>query len=473
VFRRRDSARADAGSAANALLRRGRDASRVGDLAAAVDARAAAAALLRELADEEALGRALYDLAGSLIDAGRPAEAIAVLDEAEEACGRGPEERIADVQARRAIAYGLTGAGASAVVDAQSALLAHRDGGDGAGGRGLARVLAVNADVLAAYGDPDLAVASADLAIRLFLTGTGAGARGGTGRAGARARAGARDRTRDGTRAGARARGATGARAGAARADDGDRATELRRAAAVAIAVHTAHGRTGLADQAATVARRSGGLAGVATVLARRQRSAHPPVLAVTVATALDAARQRLDRQPPRIGDRAVVRPAVDVELLTPLDRVLVPLGPGGRSADAAARLGGTLAGIALELLPLDADRGVRLGLEAHALLAGASRLESEALRHQLPRLGPTWAAVLVACSRRAEADRDPALAMDLAAWAGGVAEQLFPATLVDRGARAVAVDVLDHHGRLLALRGEEAQARDAVSAADRLRVLP
>ncbi|HST64486.1 MAG TPA: hypothetical protein VLM05_04795, partial [Mycobacteriales bacterium] len=289
----------------------------------------------------------------------------------------------------------------------------------------LARVLAVNADVLAAYGDPDLAVSSADLAVRRSLQHGG-----------------------------------------------GDEA-HLRRALAVAVAVHAAHGRHDLADQAATVTRRLGPApAGLPTVLALRQGTPRPPALAVTVATALDAARQRLGRQPPRIGDRAVVRPAVDVELVVPLDRVLVPLGPGSRSADAATRLGGTLARTAAELLPLDLARGARLGLEAHALLAGASRLESEALRYQLPSLGPVWAAVLLVCSRQAEADGDPELAMDLAAWAGGVAEQLFPATLVDREARTVAVDVLDHHGRLLALHGEPDRARDATLAAARLRAM-
>ena len=118
----------------------------------------------------------------------------------------------------------------------------------------------------------------------------------------------------------------------------------------------------------------------------------------------------------------------------------------------------------------MDPARGARLGLEAHALLAGASRLESELLRYQLPALGPPWAAVLLAGSRRAEADRDPALALDLAAWARGVAEQLFPATLVDREARTVAVEVLDHHGRLLAEHGESGRARDASRTAARLR---
>ena len=440
VFRRRDPARTQVADEAAALIRRGRTAARIGNFTAAAHAHAAAAEVIRAgPADDRALGDVHDELGDALLAAGRLEEAVRALDRAEQAYGRlSPRrfpaaDRIADVQARRALAYGLAGAGGSAIVDAQSAVVHYRQSpGDEPG---LARVLAVNADVLAGYGDPDLAVSSADLAVRIFLQ-----------------------------------HGAE---------DDAD----LRRALAVAVAVHGAHGRHDLADQAGTVTRRIGAApsaawrvgaapGGVPTVLALRQRSARPPALAVTVATGLDAARQRLGRHPPRIGDRAVVRPAVDAELVVPLDRVLVPLGPGDRSADAAARLGGTLARTAMELLPLDLARGARLGLEAHALLAGASRLESEALRYQLPSLGPVWAAVLLACSRRAEADGDPALAMDLAAWAGGVAEQLFPATLVDREARTVAVQVLDHHGRLLALRGEQDRARDATVAAARLRAM-
>jgi hypothetical protein len=528
------AARDRLGSEVTAPLRRARAADRAGDAETAIEARSGAADALRGSdIDRHApvLGEVLFELGGSLLDGDRPAQAIGVLDEAEEAYGRvpGSGDRLADVQARRALAYGLVGAGGSAIVDAQSAVLHHRDRGrsgrrdpaaagsagprsgrdpgdgepgwlqwDGSGRRergdgrsgwshqngssrqrgagraawceqdgsgqwkegwserrerggsgwsererserrkwggsgrwgaarrrGLARVLAVNADVLAAYGDPDLAVASADAAVRLAL---------------------ARPASPD---------------------------TEpLRRALAVAIAVHTAHGRHDLAAQAGAVARRLGGLTPRRPTVLRERSVVHPPLLSVTVATALHAACQRLDRQPPGIGDRAVVRPAVHVELLVPLDRVLVPLGPGGRSADAAARLGGTLARLAAELLPLDAAGGARLGLEAHALMAGASRQESELLRYQLPTLGPPWAAVLLACSRRAETGRDPALALDLAAWAAGVVDQLFPATLVDREARTVAVEVLDHHGRLLAEHGERDRARDAAQAAARLRTM-
>ena len=286
-----------------------------------------------------------------------------------------------DGQVRRALASGLAGAGASALVEAQAAVL-HCRGGPR---RDLARALAVNA-VLAGYGDPDLAVASADLAIRLFLRGRRAAA----------------DRE------------------------------ELRRALAVAVAVHRAHGRYGLAEQAVAVARRIGGLVGPAPTVLEARR----PALDVTVAAALD----RLDRSAPLVGNRPIVRPPVELELVVPLDRV----GTGKRSGDAAPRVGRALAGLAIEALPVDGAAGGRLGMEAHAMLAGAARLGSELLTEQLAAFGPPWAAALLACARRAEADRDHALALDLATRAAGVAEQLFPATLVDRDAAAVAAEAVE-----------------------------
>ena len=121
----------------------------------------------------------------------------------------------------------------------------------------------------------------------------------------------------------------------------------------------------------------------------------------------------------------------------------------GASGADAGARLGRGLAGLASELLPLDGAAGARLGMEAHTLLAGAARLGSGLLTEQLPAFGPAWAAVLLGCSRRAETEGDLALALDLASWGAGVAERLFPATLVDRETQAVATEVLDHRERL------------------------
>lgn len=449
MFRRRSSARARQEAEAVELVRRGRTAARVGNHAGAVRAQEQAVDAMRALVaddaaddrDDQALGSVLYDLGESLTAADQPEEAVAALDEAEDVYLSLPADRfpvpdlVADVQARRGTAYGMAGAGASAMVDAQSAVVHYRRVSSGdlddPGHRDLARVLAINADVLAAYGDPDLAVGSADQAVRLYL------------------------------------RQATAINAAP---DAGVHVAHLRRAVAIAVAVHAAHGREDLAEQAASIDRRiDAGQQPLRTVLAERLRSPKPPELRVTVASALAGAHRR-GRDVPWIGDRPVVRPAVEAELVVPLDRVLTALGTGSGSADAAARLGRTLAGLAADLLQADPDGGCRLGMEAHTLLAGASRLESAALRYQLPVYGPPWAAVLLACSRRAELDRDPALALDLAAWAGGVAEQLFPATLVDVESRTVAIAVLDHHGRLLADRGEDERAVDAAQAAARLR---
>lgn len=377
------------------LLRRARAAERAGDLAAAVEERLAAAELLRGSGPGSALGEVLCEAAGTLLRDRRADAAIVVLDEAEEVY-EGCAERVADVQVRRAIGYGLAGAGASAMVDAQSAVLHHRGGKRRSD---LARALAVNADVLAAYGDPDLAVASADLAVRLFL-----------GR----------------------------------RPSGGPDREELRRALSVAAAVHGAHGREDLAAQAGAVARRIGGLVGPAGAMpmVSQGRAAR---LRVTVAGALGVVRERLGREAPWVGDRPVVRPAVELALVVPLDRV------GCAGADAGARLGRGLAGLTTALLPLDGAGGARLGMEAHALLAGASRLGSGLLRDQLPAFGPAWAAALLASSRQAEAEGDRALALDFASWGAIVVERLFPATLVDRDTGAVATAVLDHRARLTA----------------------
>jgi tetratricopeptide (TPR) repeat protein len=377
------------------LLRRARAAERAGDLAASVEERLAAAELLRGSGRGSALGEVLYEVAGTLLRDGRADQAVVALDEAEEVY-EGCAERVADVQVRRAIGYGLAGAGASAVVDAQSAVLHHRGARRR---RDLARALAVNADVLAAYGDPDLAVAAADLAVRSFLD-----------------------------------RGPGG----------GPHREELRRALAVAVAVHGAHGREDLAGQAAAVARRIGGLVGPAggMPMVLQGRAAR---LGMTVARALGVVRERLGREAPWVGDRPVVRPAVELALVVPLDRV------GGAGADAGARLGRGLAGLATALLPLDGVGGARLGMESHALLAGASRLGSGLLRDQLPAFGPAWAAALLACSRQAEAEGDLALALDFASWGAVLADRLFPATLVDRDTGAVATEVLDHRARLTA----------------------
>ena len=121
-----------------------------------------------------------YELAGSLNASGRHEEALAALHEAQlgytELSDAGVLDAtsfLADVRARRAMTQAHRGHGATAVLEMDGAVIAYGQlvGGD----EGLrhqpdfARVLAMNALILRRYGDPALAVASADAATQLFL----------------------------------------------------------------------------------------------------------------------------------------------------------------------------------------------------------------------------------------------------------------------------------------------------------------
>jgi tetratricopeptide (TPR) repeat protein len=127
----------------------------------------------------EAMASMLYSMASALNTLGRPAAAVAALEESEQcyhALGAAgvlaAEPLIADVLARRGLAQHARGYGASAVLDLDAAVSAYRRLYTGHANAphalNLARVLAINAVVLRLYGDPDLAVASADSAIRLY-----------------------------------------------------------------------------------------------------------------------------------------------------------------------------------------------------------------------------------------------------------------------------------------------------------------
>ncbi len=119
----------------------------------------------------------LYALGALHIDADRWNVAVTVLEDSEKAyrelAGRGAdgvESLIADVKARRARARMLGGRGASAVLEVDEAVSYQRSlsAGQETAARCLdmARILTSNAVILDRFGDPDLAVASADRAIR-------------------------------------------------------------------------------------------------------------------------------------------------------------------------------------------------------------------------------------------------------------------------------------------------------------------
>jgi tetratricopeptide (TPR) repeat protein len=145
---------------------------------AAGEARKLAAGFPDDLRLRQGLASVLYNLASMLVSAGDYAAALPELDDClglyESLTGAVADAELlcADARARRGLAEAALGRAASAIVDADRAVLAYLEttGGnlDHPLLRDLARVMSVNAVVLARHGDPDLAVASADAALMYY-----------------------------------------------------------------------------------------------------------------------------------------------------------------------------------------------------------------------------------------------------------------------------------------------------------------
>lgn len=155
--------------------------------------RAEAVAVQRKAADEartlvdrfaddvrlrQGLGSILYNLASMRLAVGDLATAVRELDDCHDqymsliGSVADAELLCADVRARRGLTLAMRGSAASAIVDADAAVVAYLEvtGGDldHPRQRDLARVLSMNAAVLARNGDPDLAVASANSALECY-----------------------------------------------------------------------------------------------------------------------------------------------------------------------------------------------------------------------------------------------------------------------------------------------------------------
>jgi hypothetical protein len=156
---------------------------------------------------------------------------------------------------------------------------------------------------------------------------------------------------------------------------------------------------------------------------------------------------------------RTLVRPALDVAILTSSQRC-----PADERMPAAAV---ELARRVRPMLGHDPAAAMRLMLEAHVLFAATSR--RSLMRHGFGVPGSHWATALLACSRHRWDAGDAPLALDLAAWMGGVVEQLTPLATVDQRLRALAVECVSWHAWLLGATGEEEGARTAAAHADEL----
>jgi len=384
----------------------------------------------------------LYALGALHIDADRWNAAVTVLQECEKAyrdlAGRGAdgtEPLIANIKARRAMGRMLGGRGASAVLEVDEAVSYHLSVPPGqqtaARSLDMARILTSNAVILDRFGDPDLAVASADRAIRQY-----------------RSLADAINAAPDldfqfehllaVTDVAARIHSASGRLDRAFEADD--------------LAIHAARAlatASGAASDAAALAVRL-------TRKALHLRAAGRPGrgdeadACLAEASVLDAAavlqataewEQAVNAGPPITLGMALVEAnlALGLGRARPglLDGIAVPaagggiLSPSGRCSEEAARThADELGKIAIDLLPLSPLPGLRIALEAHYLFAIGTRRAAPVARHQFDSSGIPWARLLLACCQALDGMHEEwalPLALDLASWNFGVIVQLQP----------------------------------------------
>jgi hypothetical protein len=158
---------------------------------------------------------------------------------------------------------------------------------------------------------------------------------------------------------------------------------------------------------------------------------------------------------------RATTRPAVDCAIRVPSERT---------SAAMATRSGVGLARL-VDDVSAPADR-LRVGLEAHWLLAAASEWRTFDMRHRFHAVGVPWLRALLGCAALLDEARSPAFALDLMSWAVGVAQQLTPHVVIDRAVAEVVHEVHQQHARLLAATGDVDGARLAHRNARRITAL-
>jgi hypothetical protein len=308
------------------------------------------------------------------------------------------------------------GQGGSALVSAENGILAHLDrfADDEPFTIDMARALSRHAEVLHRFGDPDLAVAAADLALRTFMN----------------------------------------------RRDEINRTANAKRihvpafvrAGLIAADIHERFGRHSIAASAKRLAME----AAPASPGVEFERPV--PLLAdMTVALALD-------RVPPPAGTgpapavlgeikSSVTAPATDCSLIASSQRCM------DEDAMVIAEIFAKCAEVTLED---DPAAGLRLGLESHVVYARQSERQTPEMRYNMGEHGPTWARTLVLCSQTCERHQLRDLALDLASWMGGVVNALVPFAFIDDEVRSVMRTCLTWHVELLTEAGESQGAAEA-----------
>ncbi|QFQ98984.1 hypothetical protein F9278_25705 [Streptomyces phaeolivaceus] len=412
-------------------------------------------------AAREMLGNLLYGLGSTLTSAGEPGRAVDALTECaavyQELAGPGGEAAsamvplLADVHARKAQALSALGHGVSALVESDEAVIGHLelDAGDAASPYLLdfARVLSMNAGVLYDYGDRDLAVCSADWAVRYYLSKG--------------------EEINSGPLAVSVMHG-----------------RYLRQAAGIAARVHTEQGRSeialaaggtelhtarvmarsdspgDLADLVSTLTRhglnlRVAGRTTEGNDLVREARGIDPAAEAdatrewqsltgrgpqggggrpvVSYSAAITAATRALgDDKVPSVLRDLVFDPSDGATAVTPSLRC---------EPETAPALATLLAEVAVGLLrhpgPDHLTAAGVLGIQAHCLFASASRAQVTAMRFRFHEFGGTWARLLLALiAASGSGPADGAIGEDLTGRLSDVATRLQPFSTLDGATR-------------------------------------
>ncbi|MFD9286048.1 hypothetical protein ACFWD7_54485 [Streptomyces mirabilis] len=319
-----------------------------------------------------------------------------------------------------------SGQGASALVSAENGLQAwlERFEDDAPFTVDMARALSQHAEVLHRWGDPDLAVAAADLAIRTFLN------------------------RRDEINRTASARGRY--------------VPAFMKAGLIAADIHQRFGRSSIAASA------RGLVQDARPMVSSLKIEAPVPLLAdMTLARALKQVTPAGDERAAELSRefaRAVTAPATDCSLVTSSLRCT--------SADAPM-VAGMFAAAATATSDREPAASLRLGLEAHVLYAHQSERQTPELRYNMGEHGPSWARVLLACSQICAHHGLRALTLDLASWMAGTVAALTPFAVIDLETRSVAHTCISWHAELMTATGDTAGAADAREALRNLDAMP
>lgn len=328
--------------------------------------------------------------------------------------GSGPERQLDE-----AAGQCRTGQGASALATAENGIIGYLDlfDDDEPFTIEMARALSRHAEVLHRFGDPDLAVAAADLAIRTFMN----------------------------------------------RGDEINRSLAAKeiyvpafiKAGLIAADIHERFGRDSIAASAKKIA--------VQAAPAPAAIGVEPPVPLLAEMTLARA----LDRIPPPSGSgpqpavvgqlkSSVTAPAIDCSLICTSQRC---------TAGDALVVAGLFAAGTAAVMANDRAAGLRLGLEAHVLYAHQSERQTPEMRYNMGEHGPPWARTLLLCSQACERHDLRDLARDLASWMGGVVNSLVPFALVDTETRSLLRTCLTWHVELLNKSGDAEAAANAAQA--------